>query len=368
MNTLFGERDTALDATRGTALLLLLISSDRSVFSQLRRAHWDGFTLADLSVPLFLLCAGAALELSWSRATNRGIASHVMFGRILWRSAALFAIGLFMLSASYATPRFSLGTLQCTALILLLGAVIIQLNLPARLGALGLLYISVVAIAVVSTALGGDWSLRWAEGSTKAEMLDRSMLGKFRAEEGILGTLGSSAAIIWGAVLGLIILESKSPQERVVSIIRIALPAVAVGFGLSLLPDQNHWFYVPLNARLATPSFSLVACGIAMLLYVVFYFADQNERGRAMLRPLVILGSNTLASFVAVTLLGIWVLHGWKIEIIQGRPMDLIDFWAWKAESIVGIGAAGPIEALVKLGIGYAICHWLWRRRLAVRV
>lgn len=365
--TLSDDRDVALDATRGIALLLLLLSGDRSPVSQLRHARWDGFTVADLAAPLFLMCAGAALEISWSRALNRGVSSSVQLVRVLWRAIVLFAIGLFLLSASYASPRFNLGPLQCVAFGLLVGAIAVQLNYAARLGAAGLLYVTVVALAVVWVAMGGDWTLRWAEGSTRAEMLDRTMLGRFRAEVGLLGSLGSSVAVIWGTLLGMLIVELRSVRERGVRVLRLGTGMVVAGFCLSLLPDQNHWFYVPLNARLVTPSFSLVACGIGFLLYAALFFAAQHPRGEAGIRPLRILGSNTLAAFVGVSLLGIWVLHGWRV-VHQGRAMELIDYLAMMAEGGVGPAGAALLEPCMKLAAGFGICLWLWRRRLTIKV
>lgn len=367
MATISADRDCALDATRGIAILSMLVVGSSVPFAQLRHAAWHGFTYADIVYPMFLVCAGAALELSWSKGYSHGVPTTTLWMRLLLRAVKLFAIGLFLLSASYSTPRFNLGTLQCIAIASLIGGVTLRYNARTRLLLIGALYVGIIAFSIVSTSVAADWIDRWEAGHTRAEAIDRAILGKPRGSEGILATAGAASCLIFGTLIGLAILERRAPAERATRVFSIAAALVVIGFFFSLIPDPNRWFYVPLNAHLMTPSFAMVSSGIAFFCYGFAFLLSERRSAEPILRPFVIVGTNPLAAYVFVQLATTWVLHGWRV-IADGRTFELGAYFGYLVAGFFGETAGAMTEPLLKCALAFTLCYSLWRRGIVVRL
>jgi len=88
------SRWLALDSTRGLAVLgMVLVVSPGSWghrLSWLDHAAWNGWTPADMVMPLFLFCVGLALGMKASSPQFDGFD----LSKVFFRTLALFGIGL----------------------------------------------------------------------------------------------------------------------------------------------------------------------------------------------------------------------------------------------------------------------------------
>ena len=105
-------RLTSLDAFRGIAIaLMILVNSPGdpgNVYSILRHAEWNGWTLADTIFPSFLFMVGVSIVFSLDRRKEKKLSNTPLIGRILKRTAILFALGIFV----NIFPRFDLSTVR----------------------------------------------------------------------------------------------------------------------------------------------------------------------------------------------------------------------------------------------------------------
>src|SRR5262245_4174814 len=64
------------------------------ITDQLEHVPWEGFHFYDLIFPLFLFLVGVVIPFSQARLRQRGASRAGVYGRVLRRTALLFAMGL----------------------------------------------------------------------------------------------------------------------------------------------------------------------------------------------------------------------------------------------------------------------------------
>ena len=105
-------RLASLDAFRGIAIALMILvdgpGDPGNVYSILRHAEWNGWTLADTIFPSFLFMVGVSIVFSLDRRKEKKLSDTALIGRILKRTAILFALGVFV----EIFPRFDLSTVR----------------------------------------------------------------------------------------------------------------------------------------------------------------------------------------------------------------------------------------------------------------
>src|SRR6186713_1834953 len=69
------------------------------IYSPLEHAAWHGLTPTDLVFPFFLFAVGNTLALMAARL--RDAPAAVFWRRVLWRTAAIFALGLLLNAAPF---------------------------------------------------------------------------------------------------------------------------------------------------------------------------------------------------------------------------------------------------------------------------
>src|SRR5581483_9631643 len=93
-------RLVSLDLFRGITIAgMILVNNagdEPSSYWPLRHSQWNGWTPTDLVFPFFLFIVGVAMAFSFRSRLDRGASRTELLKHVLWRGAALFAIGLFL--------------------------------------------------------------------------------------------------------------------------------------------------------------------------------------------------------------------------------------------------------------------------------
>ncbi|MGB7272350.1 MAG: DUF5009 domain-containing protein, partial [Geitlerinemataceae cyanobacterium] len=93
-------RFESLDVFRGMAIAAMILVNNpgswNHVYPPLLHAEWHGFTPTDLVFPAFLFIVGVAMAFSLAKYTDGSRPKRSVYGRILRRSAILFALGLLL--------------------------------------------------------------------------------------------------------------------------------------------------------------------------------------------------------------------------------------------------------------------------------
>lgn len=332
-----GQRLVSLDAFRGFVILAMTwvnyIAGMPDIPYWLEHAgpQADGITLPDLVFPAFLFMAGMAIPLALRRDAHAGL-TLPLAGRLLWRAGSLMVAGVVMAEAwrydeaAAALPRPLYFTLFYAAMLLLwrqagagarrwpfwAGAVLMLALLalfrgrdgsPALqhswwgiLGMIGWAYL--VCSVLYLLARGRDAAL-WCGlllllalymGGTDGWLPIPPAVQAFVNVPQVLGS--TSANMMAGVLAGRLLADGGGDSRQHTAWMLAALALGLCMGGLLLRPCYG------INKIQATAPYSLLCAGIALALFVLFYWlCDVRGRQRwcAWLLPA---GSNALLAYI----------------------------------------------------------------------
>lgn len=341
----------SLDVLRGFDMLLLLLIGPLTIalaqgpfvkpfeekkfltgfLAQMEHCTWDGFTLWDQIMPLFLFTVGAAIPFALSRykRSNGGSANWRFWLRLFRRVCLLWILGAVIQGnlLSFKMSEFHLycNTLQAIAIGYFVSAL------------LYVFFSTRVQVAVTAVLLAGYWALEKfihftpSEGigeigggtyiyqHTLAEWIDRSvMTGHWAAggtEVWILPTMTFIVTVMTGVFAGALAHplrhrapaaeeDSDSPAETrraatpsvFAQLLIIGLVLTAAGYGWSEVPEKMFG-YCPLIKSIWTPSLTLMSSGISFLLFAFFYLVTDLLKFRIGFGFLAVIGTNSLLAY-----------------------------------------------------------------------
>lgn len=297
----------SLDLFRGITIALMILVNDAgdwtTTYWPLKHSQWNGWTPTDLVFPSFVFIVGTAMAFSFTSRLGRGQTRGELFGHVLWRGAALFAMGVFLngFPDHYNLAHLRIyGVLQRIAICYVIVA-ILELWSDWR-----------TQLGVAVTCLVGYWLLmRYVPvpgfGLPTHDMplldpdrnivawLDRKLLmGHLyegtRDPEGVLSTIPAVASCLAGLLTGKWLRSEKSAEAKAVGM------AIA-GVVLAALGQTWHlWF--PINKKLWTSSFVLLTSGLALIVLALFYWLVDIKRYRTgWTKPILVFGKNAIAAY-----------------------------------------------------------------------
>lgn len=297
------QRLTALDAFRGAVILLMVLVNDAGgprSYRQLEHSPWHGWTLTDTVFPSFLWIVGVAITLSLAKRLQQGATAGTLLPQIFRRAGILYALGLFL----YLMPTFDfshariLGVLQRIAICYLIVACCylctgIRTQMAAIVGLL-LLY----AVLMMYFPVPGYGAGHLDVERNFAHYIDQLVLGthnyartKTWDPEGIVSTLPAIATTLFGVMAGHILRLRSDLAERIK---RLAIT------GAALLPLALLWsFWMPINKKLWTGSFSVWMAGLDFLVLALFLWVVDLHGHKKAVKPLVIVGMNSITIYMA---------------------------------------------------------------------
>lgn len=359
------QRLTALDAFRGAVMLLMVLVNDgggpRS-YRQLEHSAWNGWTLTDTVFPSFLWIVGVAITLSLGKRLESGMKAAALLPRIFRRAAILYVIGFLL----YLMPNFDLshsrvlGVLQRIAICYLLVSCLylftgIRTQIAVLLGLL-LLYTTLMTYYPVPGYGAGHLDVE----RNFAHYVDHLVLGahnyastKTWDPEGIVSTLPAIATTLLGVFAGYILRLPSGLKTRIKWLV-IA--------GAVLLPTALLWnFFIPINKKLWTGSFSLWMAGLDFVALAVFLWVVDVHGYKKIVKPLVIVGMNSITIYVASEVLA-GVLDFVRISV-AGTRMSLHGFLYSRFFAPTGsVENASLLWALSFTFLMYLLAYVLYRR------
>lgn len=328
------RRLVGIDAFRGLVLAVMILTpatGENGSYPLLGHAPWNGFTVADAIFPAFLVTSGASLAFLLRPPVT---ASTRL--RLVRRLVALLVIGV---AYNAVGQLLDFSVLRLTGVLQLIGVT----GALAALVILGLRWLTdsrwpVLAVTVALPLVYGI-SLAGSAKDCTAELagcspwfgLDTALVGNGHVyaqgsagydPEGIAIALVATSFVLAG-YLAAEALRRGPPTLRTVGMV------LGVGVGLMLLGITLDGVQ-PINKRLHTPAFSLLASGVALTglagsvglfdLAVPSRLKGSGARGIARVRqtaahPLQTLGMNALVVYLSEHV----VLTGLAQTTVGGR-------------------------------------------------
>ncbi len=358
----------------------------RTVAEQLTHEDWEGLRFYDLIFPLFVFIVGVSLVFSLSKSIETAGRTGAL-KRIFRRSVLLFALAL-LYSGGFSEdwPEIRLlGVLNRIALCYLFAGVIFCFfrlkGMLAICAALLLGYwalMSFVPFPDVRPKPGSMLTIEKETGFTNvtqlkltstnvisgafikgvnlANYLDQKYLPGKKWDgtwdpEGLLSTLPAVATCLLGVFAGLLLKNSAiEPRRKVHYLLFAGLAGVLLG---------HLWgFEFPIIKKIWTSSYVLVAGGYSALLLGVFYLVVDVWNWQKWCLPFVWIGTNSITVYLANNIINFDRLG---LRFAGGDVKKFLDL-------AVTNGFGDLIVALVGLGLGILLCHFLYRKKIFLRV
>ncbi|MEO7434973.1 MAG: heparan-alpha-glucosaminide N-acetyltransferase domain-containing protein [Candidatus Binatia bacterium] len=296
----------SLDAMRGlTVAGMILVNNPGSWtdgYAWLAHSSWNGWTLADLVFPFFLLIVGVSLDFSLARQTALPAGRGATGLALARRAALLLALGLLLNGFPDYTQLASLrvfGVLQRIALCsLAAGVIVLTTGVAAQLATtLGLLiayWLLLTVVPVPGHGAGvltqdGNWAafvdVQWFAGHLYREGFD---------PEGLVSTLPAIATTLLGVLAGRFLRSGVAGSRKTLGLV--------VAGALLALAGQLGDAWLPINKQLWTSTFVLLTAGLGMVTLGVCYELVDRRGWQRVATPFVMLGGNALAIYLLSSL------------------------------------------------------------------
>uniref|UniRef100_A0A8C2WAS6 Heparan-alpha-glucosaminide N-acetyltransferase n=1 Tax=Cyclopterus lumpus TaxID=8103 RepID=A0A8C2WAS6_CYCLU len=288
-----------------------------------RHESWNGLTVADLVFPWFVFIMGTSVALSINSMLRVGATRLSLLRKVAWRSAQLFAIGVFIINPNYCQGPLSWDNLRIPGVLQRLAwsyLAVACLDLLVEAwwspGLDVLLYwpawLCVLLLEVVWLCLtfllpvpdcptgylgpGGIGDMGQYTNCTggAAALIDRWLLGESHVyqtpssrviystgmphdPEGVLGSINSILMAFLGLQAGKIILHYRDLHTSIIS--RFLIWGLLLGVISAILTkcstDQG---FIPVNKNLWSLSYvTTLACFAFVLLVLVYYTVDVKR-------------------------------------------------------------------------------------------
>lgn len=313
------KRVQAIDVLRGITLAFMVLvnlpGSWSAIFPILRHAPWNGMTPTDFIFPNFLFVMGVSMFFSLRKQ------NFTLSGKMLKRFLLLLGIGLLINLTSHLvygteTVRFT-GVLPRFALCFGASALVVckvpHKNIPWIVAGLLVAY-SALLLLGNGYEYGPDNIL---------SRVDRAVLGKHMYNdngidpEGLLSTLPAIAHTLIGFLVGKTL---ASGDFRKLDSLGTAL--LVAGLLLQYL--------LPLNKKIWSPTFVLVACGIGTLLLSLLHYVLDEHQWWKHTGFFKVFGSNAIYCYLMSDVLT-WTysltgFRSWAMEVMGVNPWTSLLF------------------------------------------
>lgn len=372
-----GQRLLSLDAYRGFIMLAMVsagmsmqhIRRDPSLAQswhwlaeQLEHREWLGCTFWDLIQPSFMFIVGIAMPLAFGVRQSQGESWGRQFLHAFKRAGLLLIVGIFLdayANRVYEYPPPMIRVLQQIAIGYLIAFLV--LHLGPRIQAATLVFLLVghtAAFLIYGKARGVE---PWNASDNFGTFFDTLVrLGPYRGNYVTFNAISSAATILLGVLCGELLRSSIPAGRKVTFMLLFGLIGLAAGWALS---GGNGWVaytfqpLVPMIKRLWTASFAVYAAGWTFLMMAGFFLVIEVLGLKSWTFPLVVVGMNSIAMYVAVEIL--------RLDVRRAILAFFPDLQSYTSPYPVYYPVI--LSALV-LFVFWLFCLWLYRHKIFFKV
>lgn len=329
----------SLDVLRGLTIAFMIMVNNNgghAAWAAMHHADWNGLTPTDLVFPTFLFVVGVSIVFAYEARLAKGATRLQLARHTAQRAGILILLGIVVNS----WPRFEIDHMRFYGVLQRIGLCYLIV---------GLFYLwdkrVWTKIAALGVALLGYWALvRWVpvpgagipgqdipfldKDMNLVAWLDRHLMPyhlyeeftthNTRDPEGLLSTLPALGTALLGLLTAQWLRTERSVKTKAAGLTAGMAACLAVGYTWSI------WF--PLNKKLWTSSYVLVAAGWSLAAFALCYFLVEVKgwgkegwtRGAAW--PWLVFGSNAITAYMISDLIpGAVGLAQWQEN---GEPMS----------------------------------------------
>lgn len=319
----------------------------RELANQMEHCDWAGFHFYDLIFPLFVFIVGVAIPFSIPRMIERD-GKGAAVKRIFFRSVILFLLGIFYMGgvANGFKNVYLAGVLHRIAVAYFFAALLFCFFKPRGLVAITILFLFGYWVLMTFVPVPGIGAPSYEQRKSLAYWIDQNYLPGQKFEGTLLSTLPAVANCLLGIFAGLLLkTKSLSEQKKVYCLLGGGAASLILGIGWA----QQF----PIIKLLWTSTYVLVACGISAILLGVFHQIIEVWQFRKWAQPFVWIGMNAITIYLVSAIVGFQKLAG---RFVGGDIGIALGSWA------------DFIRAIVALALVFVVVHFLYRRKIFLRL
>lgn len=287
----------------------------------LTHVAWEGFSLWDMVMPLFLFVSGASLPFALKRYKRQGRGRAYVW-RLLRRVVLLWVLGMVvqgnLLEGDGRYLRLYSNTLQAIAagyLVASLAVMYLKVKWQLWLG------VALLTVYAIPMYLWGDFTPH----GNWALWVDHEVLGRFsdgvywtgevwHFSEGytytwVWSSLTFSFTVLSGAWAGMIVGKRDGGGRTALQLLVIGLLWVLVGWSLSPL--------MPIVKRIWTSTMAIYSSGWCFVLFALFYYLFDVKRWAKPFMWLRVYGMNAIVAYVVGETINFRPLYVGALEAVK---------------------------------------------------
>ncbi len=312
---------------------------------QLNHTPWQGLRYYDLIWPCFMLMVGMSVPFAYAKHSLTQ-SDRQMAKRALQRTAVLFLLGSLRTSVDLGSPTLIelSSALQPIAIAYLVAFLLARASMRTQSIVGGSILIGYALLLQFVPAPGvnaGSYEI----GANLVHAVDMAVLHRAHPEGWgtVLSTVPTLSTTLLGLWIGGLLRMGRSATSKMKIIGLIGLGGVVTGMLLSPL--------IPVIMKLWTTSYGILSAGWACLLFLLFYCVIDVLGYCCWAFPLVVIGVNAVAIYMAGTLIPI------------RRTVDI-----FTVGTATDLGPFEPLfQAICVLLVEWLILYWMYRREIFLR-
>ncbi len=322
---------------------------------------WRGCAAWDLILPAFMFMVGVSMAYSCASRKAKGQSYRRMLLHAIWRSLVLILLGVFLRSNGRPETYWTVVDvvsqigLGYVFLFLLWGR-----KVKVQLGVIAAILVGYWALFAFwpwsEAELSGGIAAHWNKGTHPGRLFDEWLLTlfpsfqHFHGDYPALNFIPSLATMAIGLLAGELLRSDRSPWRKVGFLTAAGLGGLAFGFLL------DHFDICPMVKRIWTPSWVLFSGGWVLLSLTALYVVIDVWRFRAWAFPAVVVGMNSLATYIMACL-----IRGWISQTLRTHLGNDVFH-------VFGDLYAPTVHSGAVLLVMWLICFWMYRQRIFLRV
>lgn len=357
----------SLDVMRGLIMILLACESclvyqsldqvaHNTVFSYLTvqffHHPWHGLRFWDLVQPAFMMMAGSAMYLSYSKKLSKGISWGQNLKHIIRRSAKLFILGVGLHCVYAGQLVWELwNVLTQLAFTTIIAYLIINKSFTFQIiFSIGLLLLTEVLYRYIQLP---GFSQTFIEFHNFGAYADTLLMGKINSDGWVtINIIPTAAHTIWGVLAAKVLME-KNVNRNPINVLLIAgVTLLGLGFSLDLAS------ITPIIKRISTSSFTLASGGWVILILVALYWIFDVKKYNRYAWVFVSIGMNAIFIYLFFETVGVQ----WFNDTVRIFTQGFLSFFN-TPKSVMDI-----VNAFIVLFLEWYMCFWLYQRKAFIKI
>jgi len=345
MFMLIGESTLLYEHLRDPRLAGTLL---HAIGTQLDHHPWAGLRSWDLVQPFFMFIVGVALAFSVAKREERGEGRSLIARHVIVRSLVLLFLGwaLYCIGPGHITFRFQ-NVLAQLGVTYPIAYVLMRRRPRAQIAwSFGLILLTEVIYRFFWVP---GYNQPFAPDHNFGSWVDMLISGELSSGHWVsFNAIPTAAHTIWGVLAGQWLMSGRTPRRKIAVLAGLGTAAVAAGFALTAVS--------PMIKRICTSSFVVASGGFCLLTLAFSYWLIDVRKFRKWAVFLNIVGMNSLFIYLFTESGG----TSWILRLV--RPFTMA-FAGWTG----GLGAE-ILTSLAAWTVLWAMCYWLYRQKILIRI